>query len=160
MSQSLFGVRFAAALFAMTCVASVAAQRADPRDIPPSEDRLLNGAVPDIQLTTATGARIDALAGRARATARAGVRLYRCGGVFAVPDVGGRPIEQSTVALLATGAQLRSAGHHVRHVRLRGHHHALSDNDDWTFAVAEPQDVRRLAEALGFCGAWTKGGGV
>ena len=59
MPQTVFLVRSAAALLvAMCAVTSLGAQRFDPRDVPPSEERLLNRAIPDVPLTTAAGARV------------------------------------------------------------------------------------------------------
>jgi len=145
-------VRSRAATLVLACAASVAAQSVDPRDVPPGEDRLLNAAVPDIQLTAATGARIRlSQVAHGRPLVLAFV-FTRCGGVCSPLVTSWRSADR---AVGGKGAYSRLVlSFDPRDTRSDmsafAHHHALSDNEDWTFAVAEPQDVRRLAEATGF----------
>lgn len=145
-------MRAGAALLVLACVASVAAQRGAPRDIPPSEDRLLNAAVPDIELNTTTGARITlSQVADGRPLVLAFV-FTRCGGVCSpfltswrsADRAVGRKSKYSRLVLSFDPRDTTSD------MSAFAHHHALDDTDDWTFAVAEPQDVRRLAEAMGF----------
>jgi protein SCO1/2 len=158
-SQSLFGVRFAAALFAMTCVASWAsAQTADPRDTPPSEDRLLNTSVPDIELTTATGTRVRlAHVAKGRPLALAFV-FTRCGGVcspFLMSwRTADRSLQRHAYSRLVISFDPRDRWADMSTL---AQHLGLSNSDDWTFAVGEPNDVRRLAETIGFWWKWDEG---
>lgn len=148
-----------AAWLLSTCViASLGAQSADPRDAPPREERLLNSAVPDISLTTATGAHATLSQIAHGKPVLLAFVFTRCAGVCSPFLTSWRSAE-------------RALGQRREYVRLVvsfdprdtsadmstfAHHHALDDNDDWTFAVGQPKDVRRLADAAGFWWAWDK----
>ncbi len=143
-------------LVAMCAVASLRAQSTDPRDVPPSEERLLNTAVPDVTLTTATGARVTlSQIARGRPIVLAFV-FTRCAGVC-------------SPFLMSWRSADRALGEKQSYVRLVlsfdrrdtstdmssfAQHHALDDRDDWTFAVGDPKDIRLLAEATGFWWTW------
>jgi protein SCO1 len=150
-------VKGAAALLVAACViTSLSAQSADPKDTPPSEERLLNTVVPDIALTTATGAPVTlSQIARGRPLVLAFV-FTRCAGVCspfltswqsadrALP-------EERTYVRLVLSFDSRDT---VTDISTLAHHHALNDNDAWTFAIGEAKDIRRLADATGFWWAW------
>jgi protein SCO1/2 len=150
-------MRTVAALLALTCVAAAAtAQPAVPRDVPPSEERLLNAPVPDIWLTTAAAARVRL---SQIAPGRPLVLTFvftRCAGVCspflmswrAADRTLGRREAYSRLVLSFdprdTPADMSAIGRHLD----------LEESDDWTLAVADPHEVRRLAEAIGFWWEW------
>ena len=160
MSESVLGVRACVLLLALVCTAAVAsAQSGDPRDVPPSEDRLVNIKLPDIQLTVASGESVK-LSQVARGRPILLTFIFtRCTGVC-------------SPFLMAWQAADRSLGRTHDYLRLvlsfdprdtpadmsalaRGH--GLDRGDNWTFAVADPDDIRRLADAIGFWWQWDEG---
>jgi len=150
-------VKSAAALLVSTCViTSPTAQSPDPRDAPPSEDRLLHTAVPDIPLTTASGARAT-LSQIARGKPLVvGFVFTRCPGVCSPFLMSWRTAdralgEKHTYARVVLSFDPRDTSTDMSNL---ARHQALDDNDEWTFAVADPKDVRRLADATGFWWAW------
>jgi protein SCO1/2 len=138
---------------------AVAAQPAVSRDVPPSEDRLLRVPVPDVRLTTARGARVSlSQVARGRPLVLTFV-FTRCAGVCspflrawrAADDALGRPGAYARLVVSFdprdTEADMSALARHL----------LLEEDDDWTFAIADPDDVRRLAEALGFWWDWDEG---
>jgi protein SCO1/2 len=157
MPQVVLGVRTVATLLLLTCVAVAAtAQSVSPRDIPPSEERLLNAPVPDILLTTTKGARVrlsQIAAGRPLVLTFV---FTRCVGVCS-PFL--RTWQAADRFLGRQGAYARlvlSFDPRDTEVDMSAlaQHLATDGNDDWTFAVGDPRDVRRLAEAIGFWWDW------
>ncbi|HEU4939757.1 MAG TPA: SCO family protein [Vicinamibacterales bacterium] len=156
MRQSLFIVKRMAALLVATCaITSLRAQSVDPRDAPPNEERLLNTTVPDIPLTTGTGARatVSQIA-HGRPLLLAFV-FTRCAGVCSPFLTSWRSADRA----IAHGRYLRlvlsfDPRDTATDMSTLARHHALDDNDDWTFAVGDPNDVRRLADATGFWWTW------
>jgi protein SCO1 len=154
--QSLFIVKRMAALLVAACaITSLRAQSADPRDAPPNEERLLNTTVPDIPLTTVSGARATlSQIAHGRPLLLAFV-FTRCSGVCSPFLTSWRSADRA----IAHGRYLRLAlsfdpRDTSTDMFTLARHHALDDNDDWTFAVGDPSDVRRLADATGFWWAW------
>ena len=145
----------AALLVAACAITSLRAQSADPRDAPPNEERLLNTTVPDIPLTTVSGARATlSQIAHGRPLLLAFV-FTRCGGVCSPFLTSWRSADRT----IAHGRYLRLAlsfdpRDTSTDMFTLARHHALDDNDDWTFAVGDPNDVRRLADATGFWWAW------
>jgi len=145
----------AALLVAACAITSLRAQSADPRDAPPTEERLLNTTVPDIPLTTVSGARATlSQIAHGRPLLLAFV-FTRCGGVCSPFLTSWRSADRA----IAHGRYLRLAlsfdpRDTSTDMFTLARHHALDDNDDWTFAVGDPSDVRRLADATGFWWAW------
>ena len=157
MPQSLFVVKRAAALLvAMCAIASLRAQSADPRDTPPIEERLLNTSVPDVPLTTATGAHVTlSQIARGKPLLLAFV-FTRCPGVCSPFLMSWRSADRAlgkrhTYSRLVLSFDPRDTS---TDMSAFAHHHALDDNDDWTFAVGDPNDIQQLAEATGFWWAW------
>jgi cytochrome oxidase Cu insertion factor (SCO1/SenC/PrrC family) len=153
-------VKAAAALIVGACVAtSAAAQSIDPRDTPPSEERLLNASVPDIQLTTGAGAHVtlsQVAHGRPLVVA---LVFTRCAGVCSPFLMSWRSADRAVDRKGAYSHLVLSFDPRDTWADMSAfaQHHALSDNDDWTFAVGEPKDVRRLAETMGFWSEWDEG---
>jgi cytochrome oxidase Cu insertion factor (SCO1/SenC/PrrC family) len=160
MPDGAVGMKTAAALFLMTCAAaSAAAQPPVPRDTPPLEERLLDNSVPDIWLTTATGPRIRLSQISDRRPLVLTFVFTRCAGVCS-------PFLRSW---LAADRRLGRQGQYSRLVlsfdprdtvedmSALARHLSLHENDDWTFAVSDPDDLRRLADALGFWWDWDEG---
>ena len=131
--------------------------RAQARDHARSAARAKSGCVyarcPDIPLTTSTGARV-------RLSRTSGGRpllltfvFTRCAGVcspFLRVVAGGGP--QRSAAALPTRVWCSASipATRVADMAMLAHHLDLEeDDDDWTFAVAEPADVRRLARRSG-----------
>jgi len=147
--------RMAALLVAACAITSLRAQSADPRDAPPNEERLLNTTVPDIPLTTVSGARATlSQIAHGRPLLLAFV-FTRCSGVCSPFLTSWRSADRA----IAHGRYLRLAlsfdpRDTSTDMFTLARHHALDDNDDWTFAVGDPSDVRRLADATGFWWAW------
>jgi protein SCO1/2 len=133
-----------------------AAQPADPRDVPPSEEQLLNTPVPDIWLTTAIGTRArlsQIAAGRPLVLTFV---FTRCAAVCSPFLMTWRAADR---ALWRQGAYSRlvlsfDPRDTLADMSGLGRHLALQEADDWTLAVGDPDDVRRLAEAMGFWWDW------
>jgi protein SCO1/2 len=155
--QSLFVVKATAALLvAMAAITSTSAQSADPRDAPPSEERLVNTAVPDVALTTANGARVTlSQIARGRPMLLAFV-FTRCPGVCSPFLMSWQSADRALGGKLSYSRLVLSFDSRdtSKDMFNFAHHHALDDNDDWTFAVGHPDDVRRLAAATGFWWDW------
>jgi protein SCO1 len=155
--ESPLGMRTAAALLVLTCVAAPApAQPLVPRDIPPGEERLLDTPVPDMWLTTATGSRVRLSKISDRRPLVLTFAFTRCAGVCspflrswrAADRALGRRGEYSRLVLSFdprdSAADMSALARHLD----------LDGNDDWIFAVSDASDVRRLAQALGFWWDW------
>ena len=157
MPQSLFVVNGTAALLAAACaITSLRAQSADPRDTPPKEERLLNTVVPDILLTTATGTRVTLSQIAHGRPLLLGFVFTRCAGVCSPFLTSWRSADRALpegrrYLRLVLSFDPRDT---VTDMSTLAHHHALDHNDDWTFAVGDPKDIRRLADATGFWWAW------
>lgn len=144
-------------LYALSTAVAASAQNADPREQPPSETGLVTKPLPDIPLTTATGAptTIAEVAG-GRPLLLTFV-FTRCAGVCspflrswesADRSLGrGRAYARLVLSFdpRDTSADMAMLAHHME---------LGADSREWTFAVAEAADVRRLADAVGFWWDW------
>jgi cytochrome oxidase Cu insertion factor (SCO1/SenC/PrrC family) len=152
--RALVVARAAALLVVLATTAG--AEPPGARSTPPDEDRLLNVALPDITLTTAAGARV-ALSAVARGQPLLLTFVFtRCAGVCspflrswrAADRSVSRPSAFHRIVLSFdprdSAADMAALAHHLD---------AVSDAG-WTFAVAAPDDVQRLAEAAGFWYDW------
>jgi cytochrome oxidase Cu insertion factor (SCO1/SenC/PrrC family) len=150
----------AAFLAALACGAAAAQpiSRAQPtsRSAPPDENRLLNAQVPDIRLTTAAGDMVRLSdVGRGQPLLLAFV-FTRCSGVCSPFLRSWRAADRSIA--------LRSAVHHLvlsfdprdsaADMAALARHLGAGSDSAWTFAIAAPDDVRRLAAATGFWYDW------
>jgi protein SCO1/2 len=130
----------------------------DARAQPPDEDRFLNAPVPDIDVTTAAGETL-AISEVARGEPLVlGFVFTRCAGVCS-PFLRAWRAADSSVAH-------RTAFHRLvlsfdprdsvaDMAALAGHVGAEGD-PRWTFAIATPENVRRLADATGFWYDWSE----
>jgi protein SCO1/2 len=150
-------VKGTAALLLSTCViASLHAQSADPRDTPPSEERLLNTVVPDIPLTTAAGAHVTLSQIAAGKPLLLAFVFTRCAGVCSPFLTSWRSADRALApkreySRLVLSFDPRDT---ATDMSTFARHHALDGNDNWTFAIGDPTDVRRLADATGFWWTW------
>ena len=150
-------MRTVVALLLLTCAAAPAsAQSVVPREVPPREERLLNAPVPDIWLTTAKGVRVRLSQIAPRRPLVLTFVFTRCAGVCspflrawrAADRALGR---QGTYSRLVLSFDPRDT---EADMSALARHLALQESDDWTLAVSDPNDVRRLAEAVGFWWDW------
>ena len=150
-------MRTAATLLLLVCmVAAATAQSGVSRDTPPSEERLLNTPVPDIWLTTDTGTRVKL---SQLAPARPLVLTFvftRCAGVCSPFLMSWRSADralgrQEAYARLVLSFDPRDT---QADMSALSRHLALEESDNWTLAVGDPHEVRRLAEAIGFWWDW------
>ena len=154
MRQSAVRLTLAAALILGVSLPS-RAEQADRRTVPPDEDRLLYGAVPDATLTTAAGRTVKLTDLAAGQPVLLSFVFTRCAGVCSPFLRSWRAADRSpsdyrrvvlsfdprdTPADMATLAD---------HLALNA-----AERDQWVFAVAERDEVRRLAEATGFWWEW------
>ena len=138
-------------LLAAASTDSIAAPR-DPRADPPDEDRFLNVPLPDIPITPAAGAatRLSAI-GRGRPLLFTFV-FTRCAGVCSPFLMSWRAAATSrSFHRLVLSFDPRDT---VDDMAATARHLGLDMNPDWTFAIAAPDDVRRLAETTGFWYDW------
>jgi protein SCO1/2 len=152
-------MRTVAALLTLTCVAAVAtAQPVVPRDVPPSEERLLNAPVPDIWLTTVTGTRVKLSQIAARGPLVLTFVFTRCAGVCSPFLMSWRTADrvlgrQAPYARLVLSFDPRDT---EADMSALARHLDLQASDHWTLAVGDPGEVRRLAEAVGFWWDWNE----
>jgi protein SCO1/2 len=150
-------MRTAAAVLLLVCMRGAAtAQSVVQRDVPPPEERFVNARVPDIWLTTARGARVrlsQISPGRPLVLTFA---FTRCAGVCspflrawrAADSMLGRPAAHSRLVLSFDPRDTKAD------MSVLAQHLALQDDDDWIFAIADQDDVKRLAAATGFWWEW------
>jgi len=144
-------------LLSWLSITTASAQTADPRDQPPSETGLVSRLLPDVILTTSTGARTS-LADIARTRPLLLTFVFtRCAGVCSPFLRSWRAAELSMArgeahARLVISFDPRDTPSDM--AMLAHHMEVVDDSVDWTFAVAEPADVRRLARAVGFWWQW------
>jgi protein SCO1/2 len=141
---------------AMCVITFLSAQTVDPRDIPPSEQRLLNGIVPDVTLTTATGTRVTLSQLAHGRPVLLALVFTRCPGVCSPFLMSWRSAdralgEKHTYLRLVLSFDPRDTSADMSAFARR---HTVDDNDDWAFAVVDQSDLRRLADATGFWWKW------
>jgi protein SCO1/2 len=147
----------AATLLVVTCaVAAGRAQLADPRDAPPDEERLLNTPVPDIWLTTSAGAHVRLSQITAGKPLVLTFVFTRCAGVCSPFVMAWRSADRALgrygqYARVVLSFDPRDT---TEDMSALGRHLALTENDGWTLAVGDPDDVQRLASAIGFWWEW------
>ena len=150
-------MRTAVTLLMLVCVVAAAtAQPVVSRGTPPSEERLLNTPVPDIWLTTATGTRVKL---SQLASVKPLVLTFvftRCAGVCSPFLMSWRAADR---ALGRQGAYSRlvlsfDPRDTQADMSALGRHLSLLESDNWTLAVGDPNEVRRLAESIGFWWDW------
>ena len=137
-------------------VAAAAAAQTDTRAEPPDETRLLATALPNVWLTTADGDRIELPTLSRSKPVVLGFVFTRCAGVCSPFLRSWRTADQALSRGSAihrvvlsfdprdTAADMKAAAAHV----------GASTDPDWTFAIAAPDDVMKLAKATGFWYEW------
>jgi cytochrome oxidase Cu insertion factor (SCO1/SenC/PrrC family) len=135
---------------------TVAADRGADRSIPPDEERFLSVELPNIALTTANGARTDLqniAAGRPLLLAFV---FTRCAGVCSPFLASWRAAEQQLPRRAGVGRLVLSFDPRdsAADMATAAHHLGVDTSIDWTFAVAAPDDIRRLTAAIGFWYDW------
>ena len=132
-------------------------QSTDPRDQPPSETGLVSRLLPNVLLTTSTGARTS-LAHIARERPLLLTFVFtRCAGICSPFLRSWRAADRrlgrgDAYARVVISFDPRDT---ASDMAMLAHHMELEEEGaDWTFAVAEPADVRRLARAVGFWWKW------
>jgi protein SCO1/2 len=144
-------------LLSWLLITTASAQIADPRDQPPSETGLVSRLLPDVPLTTSSGART-----RITDIARERPLLLtfvftRCTGVCSPFLRSWRAADRrlgrgDAYARVVISFDPRDT---ASDMAMLAHHMELEeDGANWTFAVAEPAAVRRLARAVGFWWKW------
>jgi protein SCO1/2 len=148
----------------LTLAGSAAAQP-DLRAAPPDETRLLNTPLPDVALTTAAADRI-ALSTLSRTKPLVlGFVFTRCAGVCSPFLRSWRSADDRLGAQRsASSASFASSFHRlvlsfdprdtISDMRELAAHVGASNDPNWTFAIAAPEDVKKLAEATGFWYEW------
>jgi cytochrome oxidase Cu insertion factor (SCO1/SenC/PrrC family) len=152
MRARVVGVRGTVLLLA--CVALAGSAR-NPRSVPPDEDQFLNAALPDIQLTTAAGTQI-ALSSLTEGQPLLFTLVFtRCAGVCSPFLASWRAADRSR-QLRSFHRLVLSFDHRdtITAMAALAHHLGVATNPDWTFAIAAPDDIRRLADATGFWYDW------
>jgi protein SCO1 len=136
--------------------AIVAAQGSQNRSAAPDEDRFINAALPDIAVTTAAGRQTnltDAGGGRPLLLA---LVFTRCAGVCSPFLASWRSADAwiadpSSIHRVVLSFDPRDTAADMAEF---SRHFGLESDPNWTFAVAAPDDVRRLADAAGFWYDW------
>jgi cytochrome oxidase Cu insertion factor (SCO1/SenC/PrrC family) len=149
-------LRVAGAAALVLTLGAPAARAAEDRSIPPDEDRLLNVLLPEVTLTTADGGRVSfSDAARGRPVLLTFV-FTRCAGVCSPFLMAWRAADRSVshaseVQRLVISFDPRDSAADMADL---ARHLAVDHDPNWTFAIAAPDDVRRLAEASGFWFDW------
>jgi cytochrome oxidase Cu insertion factor (SCO1/SenC/PrrC family) len=138
-------------------VASASAAAAEPdRSAPPDEDRFVNAPLPNVSLTTAEGARTDVASVAGGRPLLLALVFTRCAGVCSPFLASWRaadewlPTRHAVVHLVISFDPRDSAADMAALAR----HVGVANDPTWTFAVAAPEDVRRIAAAVGFWYDW------
>ena len=158
MRQRVFGVRLAFTLLLALSASPAAAQALDPRRAPPDEERLLYAPVPDIQLTTSAGKQVTLSAISGGRPLLLTFVFTRCAGVCSPFMRSWRSAERSDRRPAAYSRLVLSFDPRdtPADMAMLAHHLDVEPGEEWTFAIAAPGEVRRLAEATGFWYEWDR----
>ena len=158
MHQRVFGVKLAFTLLLMLSTTPAAAQALDPRRAPPDEERLLYAPVPDIQLTTSTGRQVALSATTGGRPLLLTFVFTRCAGVCSPFMRSWRSAERGAGRRTAYSRLVLSFDPRDTPADMArlAHHLDVEPDEDWTFAIAAPGEVRRLADATGFWYEWDR----
>src|SRR5262249_6750013 len=126
------------------------------RTVPPDEDRFLNAPLPNIGLTTAGGAQTDLASVAGGRPLLLALVFTRCAGVCSPFLASWRDADQwlstrDQIARLVISFDPRDL---AADMAALASHIGVADDPGWTFAVAAPDDVRRVADAVGFWYDW------
>jgi protein SCO1 len=123
---------------------------------PPAEDRFVNAPLPNVGLTTAGGARTDVATVAGGRPLLLALVFTRCAGVCSPFLASWRAADRwlrkdnQVVRLVLSFDPRDSAADMAELAR----HLGLAHDAAWTFAVAAPDDIRRIAAAVGFWYDW------
>ena len=137
-------------------LAGTAAAQTDPRAQPPDETRLLNTPLPDVTLETADGSLISLSALGDGKPLVLGFVFTRCGGVCSPFLRSWRAADQAlsrgpAIHRVVLSFDPRDTPADMRAISM---HVGASNDPEWTFAIAAPDDVEKLTEATGFWYDW------
>jgi len=143
----------------LLAAATLSAQPADDRSGPPDEDRFVNVQLPNIELATARGERTDLVRAAGGRPLLVALVFTRCTGVCSPFLASWRAADRwlavpATVQRLVLSFDPRDS---IADMAELARHLGVDHDDTWTFAVAAPDDVRRLAAAAGFWYDWDAG---
>jgi protein SCO1 len=143
------------AVIALVASASAAGGQPD-RTVPPDEDRFLNAPLPNVGLITAGGAHTDVAGVAAGRPLLLALVFTRCAGVCSPFLASWRAADEwlsnrGDIAHLVISFDPRDSADDM--AEFAGHF-GLESDPAWTFAVAAPGDVRRIADAVGFWYDW------
>ncbi len=140
----------------LVLVGSTGVVAAADRTIPPEEDRFTNAPLPNVALTTAAGTRTDVASVAGGRPLLLALVFTRCAGVcspfLASWHAADRwlPASRAVSRLVLSFDPRDSAADMAELAR----HLEVADDATWTFAVAAPEDIRRIADAVGFWYDW------
>jgi cytochrome oxidase Cu insertion factor (SCO1/SenC/PrrC family) len=144
-----------ATLLLLASLTGIAPSRGQ-REIPPDEDRFLNEPLPDIELETASGVHVS-LSSLARDRPLLFTFVFtRCAGVCSPFLTSWRAADRSvssprTFRRLVLSFDPRDT---PADMDAFAHHLGADEDPDWTFAIASPSEIQRLANATGFWYDW------
>jgi cytochrome oxidase Cu insertion factor (SCO1/SenC/PrrC family) len=143
------------AAIALVATTSAAGGQSD-RAVPPDEDRFLNAPLPNVDLITAGGAHTDVAGVADGRPLLLALVFTRCAGVCSPFLASWRDADQwlssrSGITHLVISFDPRDSAADMAEF---AQHFGLEHDPAWTFAVAAPGDIRRIAEAVGFWYDW------
>ena len=149
-------VRLSRALLLVVVFFTGAAPSRGPRDAPPDEDRFLNSPLPDIELQTASGVHMSLSSVAPGQPLLLTFVFTRCAGVCSPFLASWRTADRSvsssrTFHRLVLSFDQRDT---TADMGALARHLGADEDADWTFAIAPPSDVQRLADATGFWFDW------
>jgi cytochrome oxidase Cu insertion factor (SCO1/SenC/PrrC family) len=144
----------AAGLLLATRIAS--ADVGQNRSVPPDEERFVSALLPKIAITTSTGARTDLQSVANGRPLLLAFVFTRCTGVCSPFLMSWRAAEQQIsrrerVSRLVLSFDPRDTRADMAEI---ARHLGAGGESAWTFGVAAPEDVRQLAETVGFWYDW------
>jgi protein SCO1/2 len=148
-------------------LAATAAAQPDPRSDPPDETRLLNRPLPDIMLSTTSGTQVSLSTLSDGKPLVLGFVFTRCAGVCSPFLRSWRAADRALLSSSASSASSPPSASSLHRLVVSfdprdsaadmhslATHVDASNDRNWTFAIASPDDVRKLAEATGFWYDW------
>lgn len=151
--------RVGASVLLLALSGTNAAAQADLRSTPPDENLLLNVVLPNITLTTAAGVHV-ALSDVGRGQPLLVTFVFtRCAGVCSPFLRSWRSADRAVARLSSYHRLVLSFDPRdsAADMATLAHHLGAASDANWTFAVAAPDHVRRLAVATGFWYNWDDG---
>jgi protein SCO1 len=149
-------VRLSRALLLVIVCFTGAAPSRDPRARPPDEERFFNSPLPDIELTTASNSYVT-LSSVARGQPLLLTFVFtRCAGVCSPFLASWRAADRSVPSSRAFHRLVLSFDQRdtAADMGALARHLGAGEDPNWTFAIASPSDIQRLADATGFWFDW------